>query len=128
MTELIYLDTFAALKVISAEQESEGLRRYLDDAPALVSSDLLEAELRRIGIRHGIDQVLITTVLDGATLAPLAREQFREAGLYPQTGLRSLDALHLAGARSIEASAMLTYDLWLSDAARAHGLEIIAPQ
>jgi predicted nucleic acid-binding protein len=60
-------------------------------------------------------------------LVPLGREQFREAGLYPQPGLRSLDALHLAGALGVDASAMLTYDVRLADAARAQGLKVIAP-
>ncbi|WP_431814035.1 type II toxin-antitoxin system VapC family toxin [Kocuria sp. cx-455] len=128
MTKVLYLDTSAAVKLISDEQESDGLRSYLDEGPTLVSSDLLETELRRIGIRHDIDQVLITSVLDGVTLTPLTRDQFREAGLYPQIGLRSPDALHLAGALHIEASAILTYDIRLAEAARAHGLEVVAPE
>lgn len=128
MTKVIYLDTSAAVKLISDEQESDGLRSYLDEGPTLVSSDLLETELRRIGTRHRIDQVLITTVLDGVALTPLTRDQFREAGLYPQNGLRSLDALHLAGALHIEASAILTYATRLAEAARAHGLEVVAPE
>ncbi|MBD2763149.1 type II toxin-antitoxin system VapC family toxin [Kocuria sp. cx-116] len=128
VTKVLYLDTSAAVKLISDEQESDGLRSYLDEGPTLVSSDLLETELRRIGIRHDIDQVLITSVLDGVTLTPLIRDQFREAGLIPQIGLRSLDALHLAGALHIEASAILTYDIRLAEAARAHGLEVVAPE
>ena len=48
--------------------------------------------------------------------------------LPPPLGLRSLDALHLAGALSIEASAVLTSHIRLADAARRHGLEVIAPQ
>lgn len=122
-----YLDTSAAMKLISDERESDALRRYLDEGRPVVSSDLLETELRRIGVRYGIDQVLITAVLDGVTLTPLTRDQFREAGLYPQPGLRSLDALHLAGALGIDASTMLTYDIRLAEAARAHGLEVVAP-
>ena len=125
---LVYLDTSAAVKLISDERESDGLRSYLDEGPTVVSSDLLETELRRIGVRHGIDQVLITAILDGVTLTPLTRDQFREAGLYPQVGLRSLDALHLASAVGIDASAILTYDIRLAEAAGAHGLEVIAPE
>jgi predicted nucleic acid-binding protein len=125
--KVVYMDTSAAVKLISDEAESAALRRYLDDAPLLVSSDLLETELRRIGVRFDVDQVLITAVLDGVNLVPLGREQFREAGLYPQPGLRSLDALHLAGALGVDASAMLTYDVRLADAARAQGLKVIAP-
>jgi predicted nucleic acid-binding protein len=125
--KVVYMDTSAAVKLISDEAESAALRRYLDDAPLLVSSDLLETELRRIGVRFDVDQVLITAVLDGVNLVPLGREQFREAGLYPQPGLRSLDALRLAGALGVDASAMLTYDVRLADAARAQGLKVIAP-
>lgn len=126
--QLVYLDTSTAVKLISDERESDGLRSYLDEGPTVVSSDLLETELRRIGVRHGIDQVLITAVLDGVTLTSMTRDQFREAGLYPQADLRSLDALHLASALSIEASAILTYDIRLAEAARAHGLEVVAPE
>ncbi|WP_235940781.1 type II toxin-antitoxin system VapC family toxin [Paramicrobacterium fandaimingii] len=125
---VVYLDTSAAVKLLSDERESEALRHYLDGGPTVVSSDLLETELRRIGVRHHLDQVLITAVLDGMSLTPLTRDQSREAGLFPQVGLRSLDALHLACALGIEASAILTYDIRLADAARAHGLEVIAPQ
>ncbi len=125
---VVYVDTSAAVKLISDESESDALRAYLDDGPILVSSDLLETELRRIGVRHRIDQVLITAILDGITLTPLTRDQFREAGLYPQPGLRSLDALHLASALGVEASAILTYDARLCEAARAHGLAVIAPE
>lgn len=125
---VVYVDTSAAVKLISDESESDALRAYLDDEPILVSSDLLETELRRIGVRHHIDQVLITAILDGITLTPLTRDQFREAGLYPQPGLRSLDALHLASALGVEASAILTYDARLCEAARAHGLAVIAPE
>ena len=40
MAKVIYLDTSAAVKLISDEQESDGLRSYLDEGPILVSSDL----------------------------------------------------------------------------------------
>lgn len=128
VNESIYVDTSAAVKLISDEPESQPLRQFLDSGPVLVSNDLLETELRRMGVRHHLDQVLLTRVLDGITLAPLSREQFREAGLYPQPGLRSLDALHLAGALAFDSSAILTYDVRLSQAARHHGLKVIAPQ
>lgn len=125
---VVYFDTSAAVKLIGNERESDALRSYLDGGPVIVSTDLLETELRRIGVRIGIEQTVITAVLDGVTLTPLDREQFREAGLYPQTGLRSLDALHLAGALGIDASAMVTYGVRLAEAARAHGLKVIAPE
>lgn len=123
-----YLDTSAAVKLISNEAGSDALRTYLDGGPVVVASDLLETELRRIGVRHSIDQVLITAILDGVSLIPLTRDQFREAGLYPQAHLRSLDALHLAGALGADASVIVTYDIRLAEAARAHGLDVHAPE
>lgn len=125
---MLYLDTSAAVKLISDEPESDVLRRYLDEGHTIISSDLLETEMRRIGVRYGLDQVLITAVLDGVSLVPLTREHYREAGMYPQTDLRSLDALHLAGALGIEAAAIITYDIRLANAARAHGLAVVSPQ
>src|SRR5690625_1517671 len=124
--QMTYVDTSAAVKRISDEQESDGLRSYLDKELTLISSDLLETELRRIGIRHGIDQVLITTILDGVTVVPLTRGPVPR-GLYPQVGLRSLDALHLASALAVYDAAILTYDLRLSGASRAHGLQVGGP-
>ncbi len=82
MTKVLYLDTSAAVKLISDEQESDGLRSYLDEGPTLVSSDLLETELRRIGIRHDIDQVLITSVLDGDT-DPIDQGSVPRSGTVP---------------------------------------------
>lgn len=124
---VVYVDTSAMVKLISDEPESDALRSYLDEGHAIVSSDLLETELRRIGVRLGLDQVLITRVLDGVTLASLGREQFRDAGMFPQPGLRSLDALHLASALSVEASVMISYDSRLAEAAKAHGLAVRSP-
>ena len=41
--------------------------------------------------------------------------------------LRTLDALHLEAAMRLDVHAVVTYDLRLGDAARAAGLEVIAP-
>ncbi|WP_284249207.1 type II toxin-antitoxin system VapC family toxin [Litorihabitans aurantiacus] len=71
--------------------------------------------------------LLISTVLDGVNPTPLSRDQYREAGHYPDPGLRSLDALHLAGALSVEADAVLTSDVRLAAAAQSHGLRVVSP-
>ena len=41
--------------------------------------------------------------------------------------LRTLDALHLEAAMRLDATAVLTYDHRLGKAARAVGLQVIAP-
>ena len=125
---IVYVDT-SALGVLLIEQpESNALVEWLDrTADVLVSSDLLETELRRIAVREGIDQGAVTRILDGVGLAALDRAVYRGAGLLPMPYLRTLDALHLEAAMRLDATAVLTYDHRLGKAARAVGLQVIAP-
>jgi predicted nucleic acid-binding protein len=52
---------------------------------------------------------------------------FREAGLLPGVGLRSLDALHLAAALRLDVDAVLTYDTRMVDSAAELGLRAFGP-
>ena len=125
---IVYVDT-SALGVLLIEQpESNALVEWLDQTTdLLVSSDLLETELRRIAVREGIDQGAVTRILDGVGLAALDRAVYRGAGLLPMPYLRTLDALHLEAAMRLDVAAVLTYDHRLGEAARAVGLQVIAP-
>ncbi len=126
--DVVYVDTSALAAVLIDQPESEPLLGWLDRTPAvLVSSDLLETELRRVAVREGLDQADVTRVLDGVALAALDRAVFRGAGLLPMPYLRTLDALHLEAAMRLNATAVLSYDRRLGEAARAVGLEVIAP-
>jgi len=108
--------------------ESDALESWLDQtSDMLVSSDLLEVELRRLAVREGIDQTDVTRLLDGVSLAALDRAVYRSAGLLPMPYLRTLDALHLEAAMRLDAAAVLTYDRRLSKAARSVGLRVVAP-
>ena len=93
----------------------------------LVSCDLVETELRRIAVSEGIDQGAVTRILDGVGLAALDRAVYRGAGLLPMPYLRTLDVLHLEAAMRLDVTAVLTYDHRLGEAARAVGLQVIAP-
>ncbi|MFL0577276.1 type II toxin-antitoxin system VapC family toxin [Brevibacterium luteolum] len=125
---VVYVDTSALAALLKPEPESESLERWLDDASAtLVSSDLLETELRRVAVRDGLSQTDVTALLDGVALAALDRAVFRNAGFLPMEMLRTLDALHLEAAIRLDADAMLTYDQRLALAAEAAGLTVIAP-
>ena len=125
---VVYVDT-SALGVLLVEQlESDALEGWLDQtSDMLVSSDLLEVELRRLAVREGIDQADVTRLLDGVSLAALDRAVYRSAGLLPMPYLRTLDALHLEAAMRLDAAAVLTYDRRLSKAARSVGLRVVAP-
>lgn len=125
---VVYVDT-SALEALLVEQfESDALESWLDQtSDMLVSSDLLEVELRRLAVREGIDQADVTRLLDGVSLAALDRAVYRSAGLLPMPYLRTLDALHLEAAMRLDAAAVLTYDRRLSKAARSVGLRVVAP-
>ena len=100
------------------QPESSALVDWLDQEPAvLVSSDLLETELRRVAVREGIDQADVSRLLDGVAMAALDRAVYRSAGFLPMPYLRTLDALHLEAAIRLDVSAILTYDRRLAEAA-----------
>lgn len=113
------------------EPESPALAAYLDEVVAedrpLVSSVLLETELRRLAMRHDLDQSAVTDVLDRFGLFETDRALFAEAGLLPGKHLRSLDALHVAVAVRVDAEAMVAYDVRQCEAARSW-LRVIAPR
>jgi predicted nucleic acid-binding protein len=66
-------------------------------------------------------------LLDRVALVEPNRSLVAEAGLLPGPHLRSLDALHIATALRLDASAVVTYDHRLSKAARTVGLATTAP-
>lgn len=125
---VVYVDTSALGALLIEQPESDAVLRWLDgSSDMLVSSDLLETELRRLAVREDIDQADVTRILDGVALAALDRAVYRSAGLLPMPYLRTLDAIHLEAALRLDAAAILTYDCRLSDAARSLGLQVIAP-
>ena len=125
---LVYADTSALGALLVAQAETEALVDWLDQTPAqLVSSDLLETELRRMAVREGRDQSRVSAILEGVSLAALDRATYRSAGFLPMPYLRTLDALHLEAAMRLDVEAVLTYDNRLGEAAKAAGLDVIAP-
>jgi predicted nucleic acid-binding protein len=126
----IYLDTSAAAKLLVEESESSRLAAFLDGIEAeehIMSSALLETELRRFGTRMDLPQSAVTDLLTRVGLVEPDRSLFYEAGLLPGRHLRSLDALHLATAVRVDASAVVAYDHRLLEAARSLGLETMSP-
>lgn len=127
----IYLETSAAAKLLVEEAESAALSRYLDDLAdddiAVVSSMVLETELRRLAVRLELSQSDVSEVLERVDLYELDRAVFVEAGLLPGKHLRSLDALHVAVAVRVAAEEMATYDARQAEAARSVGLRVVAP-
>jgi uncharacterized protein len=128
---ILYIETSAAAKLLVDEPASSRLAARLDAAVAqgdtLLSSMLLETELRRLAVRVELAQTAVTHLLERFDLVEPDRSLYREAGLLSGRHLRSLDALHLAAALRLGADVMATYDRRQADAAAAVGLPIVAP-
>lgn len=123
-----YLDTSAAAKLLVEEVESASLAAWADGAGiALVSTHLLETELRRFANRHDLPQTDVSAILARVDLHDLPPSLYREAGLLPGQALRSLDALHLAASIRLDVEALVTYDVRLAGAAEELGLQVHAP-
>lgn len=125
---VVYVDTSALGALLVEEPHSNALTTWLDETSAtLVSSDLLETELRRLAVREHVDHADVTQLLDGVSLAALDRAVYRNAGFLPMPYLRTLDALHLEAANRLDVHAVLTYDRRLQESARELGFGAIAP-
>lgn len=126
-----YLDTSAIVKLCVREDETETLRADVARHDRLVTGLIAETELRRALHRR---QVPHAEAVAASTLAALDVVAFdvglaRDAGRLEEPRLRSLDAIHVASALALgdALDAFYAYDLRLADAARAHGLVVVAP-
>jgi predicted nucleic acid-binding protein len=131
---MIYLDTSALVKLIRIEVESDDLGDWLDERTEMrwITSVLAEVELSR-AIRavapEGLSAVpSVLARLDRFEIDPVIRAT---AAAYPGSALRSLDAIHLATARTAASTApltaLVTYDSRLSEAAGTFGIATVAP-
>ena len=126
-----YLDTSAAVKLVVAEAETQDLEAWLGSLTEPVAScDLIRTELLRAtgrGAPHAMTQA--RAVLESIAILTVPTSTFERAGDLGPTALRSLDAIHLAAALELgdDLSGLITYDLLLADAARLHGITVVAP-
>lgn len=121
-----YVDTSAALKLVFLEAETSDVERLLLDPDALVTSTITELELERAAKRARDRRVLqrVTEVGDSLVFIAITPAAIKRAAAFPEPDLRSLDAIHLATALSLNIADLdfVTYDKRLARAARAHGL------
>lgn len=129
---MIYLDSAAVVKLVHAEPETAALRTWLGERAETpwTSSVLAEIESFRALARHAAEAVTrLHPVLDQIDLIDLSpRIRILAQTIRPAT-VRSLDAIHLATALSIQSSltSFITYDKRLLDAADAAGLPVSSP-
>lgn len=124
-----YLDTSAFLKLLVTEAETPAMRAWFAADRSCWSSQLLVTEALRAGQRLGLDLDDVNQALDSVSLVLPSATTFHHAGTVPPPSLRSLDALHVAGAMELgsDLEAVVAYDARLIESVRAAGLTVISP-
>lgn len=127
----LYLDSSAVIKLVFEEEETQALEAFLVGRPTRVSSVLARVEVMR-AVRTVEDPLVsrhAAEVLAAmALIAPDAALLTSAASMAPLS-LRSLDAIHLATAVSLQPDidGIVVYDLRMAEAARDAGLTVWAP-
>lgn len=125
----LYIDTSALVKLVLDERESENLRLIVG-AHELVSSQISITELIRTVARNQPASVdAARELLGSVTLVTLSENLSARAAWVKPPSLRSLDAIHIATAASLqpELEALVTYDKKMGEAARLAGLPVASP-
>ena len=124
-----YLDSSALVKLVLLEAESGALLAHLKRWPTRTSCALALVEVIRAVRPEGVHVVeRAQRLLETLQLVAVDDDLLRAAArLNPP--LRSLDAIHVAAAQSLEheLEELITYDLRMTDAANALGLPVAAP-
>jgi uncharacterized protein len=124
-----YLDSSAIVKLAVAEAESTALRRHLRRR-SLISSALARTEVLRALLPSGADAVAAgREVLRRMDLVRVNDRILDAAGTWPPTGLRSLDAIHLATAERLgtDLAQLVAYDDRLVRAAQQLRIKTASP-
>jgi uncharacterized protein len=130
--DAVYLDSSAFVKLFLPEPDSAALAQYLASRPLRVSAILLRTEALRAAVRATLSpqrMLLVRALLDGLVYIGADVTLGDEAGLTSPPELRSLDAIHLASARTIgtKLEALVTYDQRLAGAAAWYGMPVVSP-
>lgn len=131
MPATAYIDSSALLKLVVREAETPALEAYLAHCEGVVASRLVVVECLRAARRATRVRLLQTVehVLEAVYLLELTPAVLHQAALSGPPLLRTLDAIHLATALSVDDPelAMIVYDDRLAEAARAAGLTVVQP-
>jgi uncharacterized protein len=113
LESVTYLDSSALVKLVVQEPQSAALRRYLKNRLVWASSALSRVEIVRavrLRDRPAIEQA--RKLLESVSLIDLDDSLLVAAADLDVDPLRSLDAIHLAAARTLseQLEAVVTYD------------------
>jgi predicted nucleic acid-binding protein len=128
--EVWYVDTSAVVKTVVAERESRALLRWLARAGELVACELVRVEaVRAVRASDPAAVPRARQAVATLTLIRLDDALYDAAADLEPVSLRSLDAVHLAAARSVgsDLAGVVTYDRRMAEAAAALELRVEAP-
>jgi len=126
----VYLDSSALVKLVVEEAESAALAAHLRERRTRLSCALARVEVLRAVRSHGrpaIDRG--RRLLERISLLRLDDVLLDHAATLNGVTLRSLDAVHLAAARTLGdgLAEVITYDRRMTEAAGRVGLPVTAP-
>jgi predicted nucleic acid-binding protein len=130
---LYYVDTSAALKLLTEETYSKAFAAFYDSN---TNASWVSSALLRIEVMRAVTRVIPAAIPDARDLLlafdyiSMDDEVVEMAMNEPDRMLRSLDAIHLATARVIGADldALATYDDRLTAAATDAGFAVVSPR
>jgi uncharacterized protein len=131
LAPVAYVDSSALIKLVVPEAQSEKLRIELARWTRHASSAIARTEVVRAAAR--VDTAAgerARRILGAVSLIAVTDAILDRAAELEPAALRSLDALHLASALSLEGALgpVVTYDVRLGEAATAAGLDVLAPR
>ena len=129
MSELLYLDSSALVKLIVVECETPALAGELERWTQHVSSVIAEVEVHRAALRSNQTADRADAVLQRLWLLALDDTRRELAQRVGSPSLRALDTIHLASALSLgdDLGAFCCYDRRLRAGAEAAGLTVLSP-
>ena len=128
---IAYIDSSALLKLIVVEDETSALEADLASRDGLVTSSLAVVECHRAVRRAANRRIVQRTeqVFDAVYLLDLTPVILERASTIEPAMVRSLDAIHIATALSVDDDTLevITYDDRMAEAARSGGLRVVQP-
>lgn len=128
----LYFDSSALVKLVREEVESAALEEFVGrhEGELRTTSALARTELVRAMVGMGAAAVAdARLLLSGTNQLPITGELLDAAADLPTAPrLRSLDAIHIATARTVpDLRALITYDDRMRASAEALGLPVVSP-
>ena len=131
MSALVYVDTSALVKLVFDEPESSALGQFIETLPDRVCSAVASVELARVArsVQDPVVERDAKRILKGLHLIAVDPALLAVAAATEPRSLKTLDAIHLATARSLghELAGFITYDRALARAARHYDMTVWSP-